>query len=46
MNFESDSEKAATRMWAHKVELNNFDRWLQEIDRITDKQRVLYVHTK
>ncbi|VIO70597.1 hypothetical protein CI1B_32510 [Bradyrhizobium ivorense] len=30
----------------HKVELNNFDRWLQEIDRITDEQHVLYVHTK
>ena len=30
----------------HKVELNNFDRWLAEIDRITDEQHVLYVHTK
>jgi phosphatidylserine/phosphatidylglycerophosphate/cardiolipin synthase-like enzyme len=30
----------------HKVELNNFDRWLEEIDRITDEQHVLYVHTK
>ena len=30
----------------HKVELNSFDRWLEEIDRITDEQHVLYVHTK
>jgi len=30
----------------HKVELNNFDRWLSEIDKITDEQHVLYVHTK
>ncbi|WP_316166824.1 MULTISPECIES: phospholipase D-like domain-containing protein [unclassified Bradyrhizobium] len=30
----------------HKVELNNFDRWLEEIDKITDEQHVLYVHTK
>jgi phosphatidylserine/phosphatidylglycerophosphate/cardiolipin synthase-like enzyme len=30
----------------HKVELNNFDRWLEEIDRITKDQHVLYVHTK
>jgi phosphatidylserine/phosphatidylglycerophosphate/cardiolipin synthase-like enzyme len=30
----------------HRVELNNFDRWLEEIDRINDEQHVLYVHTK
>lgn len=30
----------------HKVELNNFDRWLQEIDRITEEAHVLYIHTK
>ena len=30
----------------HKVELNSFDRWLQEIDRITEEAHVLYVHTK
>jgi phosphatidylserine/phosphatidylglycerophosphate/cardiolipin synthase-like enzyme len=30
----------------HKVELNGFDRWLQEIDRITEEAHVLYVHTK
>ena len=29
-----------------KVELNNFDRWLEEIDRTSDEQHVLYVHTK
>jgi phosphatidylserine/phosphatidylglycerophosphate/cardiolipin synthase-like enzyme len=30
----------------NKVMLNNFDRWLSEIDRITDEAHVLYVHTK
>jgi phosphatidylserine/phosphatidylglycerophosphate/cardiolipin synthase-like enzyme len=30
----------------HKVELNNFDRWLEEIDRVTAEAHVLYVHTK
>ena len=30
----------------HKVELNNFDRWLTEIDKIVDEAHVLYVHTK
>jgi phosphatidylserine/phosphatidylglycerophosphate/cardiolipin synthase-like enzyme len=30
----------------HRVELNAFDRWLEEIDRVTDEQHVLYVHTK
>jgi phosphatidylserine/phosphatidylglycerophosphate/cardiolipin synthase-like enzyme len=30
----------------HHVELNNFDRWLKEIDRIVDEANVLYVHTK
>jgi phosphatidylserine/phosphatidylglycerophosphate/cardiolipin synthase-like enzyme len=30
----------------NKVELNNFDRWLEEIDRTSDEQHVLYVHTK
>jgi phosphatidylserine/phosphatidylglycerophosphate/cardiolipin synthase-like enzyme len=30
----------------HKVELNNFDRWLQEIDKIVDEAHVLYIHTK
>jgi len=29
-----------------KVELNAFDRWLQEIDEATDEAHVLYVHTK
>jgi len=30
----------------NKVQLNNFDRWLTEIDRIVDEAHVLYVHTK
>lgn len=30
----------------HRVMLNNFDRWLAEIDRIVDEAHVLYVHTK
>jgi phosphatidylserine/phosphatidylglycerophosphate/cardiolipin synthase-like enzyme len=30
----------------HKVSLNNFDRWLEEIDRIVAEAHVLYVHTK
>jgi phosphatidylserine/phosphatidylglycerophosphate/cardiolipin synthase-like enzyme len=30
----------------NKVETNSFDRWLAEIDRITDEAHVLYVHTK
>ncbi len=30
----------------NKVALNNFDRWLAEIDRIVDEAHVLYVHTK
>ena len=30
----------------HKVELNNFDRWLKEIDRIVAEAHVLYIHTK
>ena len=30
----------------HKVELNNFDRWLTEIDKIADEAHVLYIHTK
>jgi phosphatidylserine/phosphatidylglycerophosphate/cardiolipin synthase-like enzyme len=30
----------------HRVELNAFDRWLGEIDRIVDEAHVLYVHTK
>jgi phosphatidylserine/phosphatidylglycerophosphate/cardiolipin synthase-like enzyme len=30
----------------HRVELNNFDRWLEEIDRIVDEAHVLFVHTK
>ena len=30
----------------NKVMLNNFDRWLEEIDQITDEAHVLYVHTK
>lgn len=29
-----------------KIELNMFDRWLQEIDQISDQAHVLYVHTK
>ena len=30
----------------HKVSLNNFDRWLEEIDRIVAEAHVLYIHTK
>lgn len=30
----------------HRVELNNFDRWLEEIDRTSNEQHVLFVHTK
>jgi phosphatidylserine/phosphatidylglycerophosphate/cardiolipin synthase-like enzyme len=30
----------------HRVELNNFDRWLAEIDRVVGEAHVLYVHTK
>ena len=30
----------------NRVVLNNFDRWLEEIDRIVDEAHVLYVHTK
>jgi phosphatidylserine/phosphatidylglycerophosphate/cardiolipin synthase-like enzyme len=30
----------------NKVDLNNFDRWLQEIDRIVAEAHVLYIHTK
>jgi phosphatidylserine/phosphatidylglycerophosphate/cardiolipin synthase-like enzyme len=30
----------------HRVELNNFDRWLEEIDKIVDEAHVLFVHTK
>lgn len=30
----------------NKVELNNFDRWLEEIDRVVGEAHVLYVHTK
>jgi len=30
----------------HKVQLNNLDRWLEEIDKITKESHVLYVHTK
>lgn len=30
----------------NKVELNTFDRWLEEIDKVTDEAHVLYVHTK
>jgi phosphatidylserine/phosphatidylglycerophosphate/cardiolipin synthase-like enzyme len=30
----------------NRVELNNFDRWLEEIDRISEEAHVLYVHTK
>jgi phosphatidylserine/phosphatidylglycerophosphate/cardiolipin synthase-like enzyme len=29
-----------------KIELNAFDRWLQEIDEATSEAHVLYVHTK
>jgi phosphatidylserine/phosphatidylglycerophosphate/cardiolipin synthase-like enzyme len=29
-----------------KVEINAFDRWLAEIDRVVDEAHVLYVHTK
>jgi phosphatidylserine/phosphatidylglycerophosphate/cardiolipin synthase-like enzyme len=29
-----------------KVQINAFDRWLQEIDEATDEAHVLYVHTK
>jgi len=30
----------------HRVTLNNFDRWLEETDRITAEAHVLFVHTK
>lgn len=30
----------------NRVELNLFDRWLAELDRITNDAHVLYVHTK
>jgi phosphatidylserine/phosphatidylglycerophosphate/cardiolipin synthase-like enzyme len=30
----------------HHIELNAFDRWLAEIDRVVDEAHVLYVHTK
>jgi phosphatidylserine/phosphatidylglycerophosphate/cardiolipin synthase-like enzyme len=30
----------------NKVQINEFDRWLQEIDQVTDEAHVLYVHTK
>jgi hypothetical protein len=30
----------------NRVALNNFDRWLEEIDRLSDEQHVLFVHTK
>lgn len=30
----------------HRIELNAFDRWLAEIDHVTDKENVIYVHTK
>lgn len=30
----------------HHIELNRFDRWLAELDKITDTAHVLYVHTK
>jgi phosphatidylserine/phosphatidylglycerophosphate/cardiolipin synthase-like enzyme len=30
----------------HRIELNLFDRWLAELDRIADEAHVLYVHTK
>jgi phosphatidylserine/phosphatidylglycerophosphate/cardiolipin synthase-like enzyme len=30
----------------NKVEINAFDRWLAEIDRVTEQAHVLYVHTK
>jgi len=30
----------------NKVTLNNFDRWLEEIDQVTDEAHVLYIHTK
>jgi hypothetical protein len=30
----------------HHVEINRFDRWLAELDRIVDEAHVMYVHTK
>jgi phosphatidylserine/phosphatidylglycerophosphate/cardiolipin synthase-like enzyme len=30
----------------HRIELNTFDRWLGELDRIIGEAHVLYVHTK
>jgi len=30
----------------NKVMLNNFDRWLKEVDEIVDEAHVLYIHTK
>jgi phosphatidylserine/phosphatidylglycerophosphate/cardiolipin synthase-like enzyme len=28
------------------IEINAFDRWLSEVDRVTEQQHVMYVHTK
>jgi hypothetical protein len=30
----------------HRIELNAFDRWLAELDRIVSEAHVLYIHTK
>ena len=30
----------------HHIEINRFDRWLAELDRIVGEAHVLYVHTK
>ena len=38
--------KNVTVAVGHRIELNAFDRWLAEIDQITDEAHVLYVHTK
>lgn len=30
----------------HHIEVNRFDRWLAELDKIVDEANVMYVHTK
>jgi phosphatidylserine/phosphatidylglycerophosphate/cardiolipin synthase-like enzyme len=30
----------------HHIEINQFDRWLAELDKIVDEAHVMYVHTK
>ena len=30
----------------HHIEINEFDRWLAELDKIVDEAHVMYIHTK